>query len=65
MPRKSYKIYTRAPHTRIRTPRDTEMSKTMRELKMLHPAMRQTEILSMAAKSLSKSGMGMFLGRRR
>jgi hypothetical protein len=65
MPRKSHKVYIRSPHTRVHTARDSEMSRTMREIRAKNPGIPQTQVLSMAAKAISKFGSGLFLGRRK
>jgi hypothetical protein len=41
------------------------MSRAMREIRAKNPGIPQTQILSMAAKAISKFGSGLFLGRKK
>jgi hypothetical protein len=65
MPRKSRKVYVKSPHTRVHTARDSEISRTMFEIRTKNPGIPQTQVLSMAAKAISKFGSGLFRSRRK
>ena len=46
----------RTKHHRVKTPRDTAMSAAMRSIRASHPGIPQTQVLSMASKSVSGHG---------
>ena len=48
---------TKRNRTRKKTPRDAEMSKLMKQIRIANPSLAQHQVLSMASKQLSRKKM--------